>query len=74
MPDDEAAQQLKSALKIEACKVNEHCVGLRWEVSDADYLARIIAIIAMGQALHAAQIITDLSPAAPAINDEALSQ
>lgn len=74
MPDDEAAQQLKSALKIETCKVNEYCVGLRWEVSDADHLARIIAIIAMGQALHAAQIITDLSPAAPAINDEALRE
>ncbi len=60
------------ALKIEACKVNEHCVGSRWEVSDADYLARVIAIIAMGQAIHAGQIIAKLSPAAPAINKEAL--
>lgn len=65
---------MKSALKVETCKVNEHCVGLRWETSDADYLARIIAIIAMGQAVHAAQIIDDLSPAAPAINDEAIRE
>ena len=74
MPDDEVAKQLKLALKIEACKINEHCVGSRWEVSDADYLARVIAIITMGQAVHAAQIIADLSPAAPAINDEALRE
>ncbi|MRG73924.1 hypothetical protein GH722_19370 [Alphaproteobacteria bacterium HT1-32] len=65
---------MQRALNIEACKVNEHCVGLRWEVSDADYLARIISVIAMGQAVHAAQIIADLSPAAPAINDEALRE
>lgn len=68
------AQDLKSALNIEACKVNEHCVGSRWEVLDTNYLARIIAIIAMGQAVHAAQIIADLLPAAPAINEEALRE
>ena len=74
MPVNEASQQLKSALKIEACKINEHCVGLRWEVADAEYLARVVAIIAMGQAIHAAQIIIDLAPAAPTINDEALRE
>lgn len=62
------------ALKVEACKVNDHCVGSRWEVLDDGYLARIIAIIAMGQAVHAAQIITDLSPAEPAIDVEALRE
>lgn len=72
MADDYVVQQLKPALKIEACKINEHCVGSRWEVADAEYLARVVAIVAMGQAMHAAQIIVDLAPAAPAINDEAL--
>jgi hypothetical protein len=72
MPHNQASQQLKSALRIEPCKVNEHCVGLRWEVADAEYLASVVAIVAMGQAMHAAQIIVDLMPAAPAINDAAL--
>lgn len=67
-----SAKQLP--LKIEPCKAGKHCVGLRWEVSDADSLARIIAIIAMGQAVHAARIIIDLSPVAPAINEEALRE
>ncbi len=39
---------------------------------DLDILARIIAIIAMGQSLHAAQIIAELLPAEPAVNIKAL--
>lgn len=75
MLNDEVSKKLtKSALKVETCKINEYCVGSRWEVSDGEYLARIIAIIAMGQAVHAAQIIADLLPAAPAINEKALCE
>ncbi len=60
------------ALAIETVAVSESCLGSRWEAADIDRLARIIAIIAIGQAAHAARIITALLPAAPLINVEAL--
>ena len=59
-------------LAIEKVDINEHWTGRRWTADDLDFLARIIAIIAMGQAAHAAQIIAELLPAQPAIDDEAL--
>ena len=60
-------------LGIAEVDINEHCTGSRWTAVDLDLLARIIAIIAMGQATHAAQIINELLPGEPAINDEALT-
>lgn len=62
------------ALSIGSCIIDDHCVGYRWEVNNAEYLARLIAIIAMGQATHAAEIINKLSPAMPAITLEALCE
>ncbi len=51
-----------------------HCTGSRWTADDLNALARIIAIIAMGQAVHAAQIIAELLPAEPAINNKDLRE
>ena len=79
-PDESAAAEAgvsaaghDGVLGITKVDINEHCTGSRWTAADLDLLARIIAIIAMGQATHAAQIINELLPAEPAINDEALS-
>jgi hypothetical protein len=60
------------ALAIDAVAVDANCTGVRWAPADLDMLARIVAIIAMGQAVHAARIINGLLPAEPAINNEAL--
>lgn len=54
----EAGAAPPTAISTAACKVNEHCVGDHWTVGDFELLARLIAIIAMGQAKHAARIIT----------------
>lgn len=59
-------------LLIEAVNIDQHCTGSRWSVQDQDALAKLVAIIAMGQATHAAQIIKSLSPAAPALKFESL--
>jgi hypothetical protein len=61
-----------AALTIEAVAVNADCTGRRWTAADIEKLARIIAVIAMGQAAHAARIITELLPFEPAIDDAAL--
>jgi hypothetical protein len=60
------------ALIIEPVEVDADCVGSRWTAADIDHLARIIAIIAMGQAAHAARIIAELLPSEPAIHYAAL--
>jgi hypothetical protein len=60
------------ALAIEAVEVDAHCIGSRWTTVDIDRLARIIAIIAMGQATHAARIIAELLPSEPAVDHQAL--
>ena len=64
----------KHALVTEPVAVDSHCVGDRWTVEDEDRLARLIAVIAMGQASHAAQIIVELRPAEAAISDKALKE
>lgn len=60
------------ALAIETVEIDEHCQGDRWIVEDEDQLARLIAVIAMGQATHAAKVIAELQPAQPAITHSAL--
>lgn len=55
------------ALKIEAVEIDATCIGDRWQAQDIDRLARLIAIIALGQALHAAKIILELSVESPVI-------
>jgi hypothetical protein len=61
-----------NALSIETVAIDADCVGDRWAVENADRLARIVAIIAMGQATHAANIIQQLQSATPAFNHDAL--
>lgn len=46
---------VKHALTTEPVAIDGHCVGDRWTVEDEDRLAKLIAIIAMGQATHAAE-------------------
>jgi hypothetical protein len=53
------------ALGVSAVDINSHCVGLRWEEADRVHLAKLIALIAMGQAAKAALVIQALEPAHP---------
>jgi hypothetical protein len=53
-------------------QINEHCTGSRWTVKNLDHLAKLVAIIGMGQAIHAAKIISELQPASPAITHDSL--
>jgi hypothetical protein len=69
---DSTVAAAKPLLTIEDVAVDNHCNGSRWTAPDIDLLARIVAIIAMGQAAHAAHIIAELKPNAPAIDHAAL--
>ena len=60
------------ALATGAVPIDDHCTGDRWTVKDIDHLAKLIALIAMGQAAHAASIIEEFAPAAPAFTHAAL--
>lgn len=73
-PDNDGifALSLPPALTTEAVDIDEHCIGDRWAVKDENRLAKLIAIIAMGQAAHAAKIIAELRPADPAVSHKAL--
>lgn len=63
---------LPHALLTGPVPVDPDSIGDRWTVRDIDRLARLIALIAMGQAIHAAKIINALAPASPAITHDAL--
>lgn len=65
-------QLLAHSLTIQAVEIDNHCTGSRWQVADLDRLACIVAIVAMGQAQHAARIISDLLPAEPLLQLEEL--
>lgn len=67
-----SAASFEQALLIESVEINSDCVGFRWEADDISRLAALIAIIAMGQAKHAAKIIRTLEVAEPAIAHDAL--
>jgi hypothetical protein len=53
------------ALTVDTVEIDEHCTGSRWAAADIEHLARIVAIIAMGQAAHAARIVNELLPSEP---------
>lgn len=53
-------------LTTNACVIDADSTGERWQVADDDKLARLIAIIAMGQAAQASHILAELVPAEPA--------
>lgn len=55
-----------------ACAIDTESTGERWQVSDDAALARLIAIIAMGQAAQASHILSELIPAEPAFTLAAL--
>ncbi len=70
MPHDENL----SALNITDFPIDDDCVGSKWHVENEEQLARLIAIVVMGQAAQAAHIIDELLPAAPAFTNEALKK
>jgi hypothetical protein len=55
-------------LKTQTVAIDADCIGERWETADQAALARLIAIMAMGQASYAGHILETLIPAEPAIN------
>ena len=63
-----------AALKITGFPIDDDCVGSKWKVENEDQLARLIAIVVMGQAAQAAHIIDELLSAAPAFTNEALKK
>ncbi|OHY98776.1 MULTISPECIES: hypothetical protein [Halomonadaceae] len=63
-----------AALEITGFPIDDDCVGSKWKVENEDQLARLIAIVVMGQAAQAAHIIDELLPAAPAFTNEALKE
>ena len=60
------------ALSINSLLIDADCVGSRWAVEDEEHLARLIAIVVMGQAAQAAYIIKELIPASPAFSNDDL--
>lgn len=58
-----------SVIDTVAAVVDDHVTGVAWSVADPAPLARLIAIVLMGQAQHAARIIAALEDPAPAFSD-----
>jgi len=52
--------------------IDEVCSGERWAPQNTKQIARLVAVIAMGQAAFASHIIKELTPAAPAFSTEEL--
>lgn len=63
----------KLPLETISCLIDDNCIGERWQVLDDEQLARIIAIIAMGQVAQASHILSELLPATPAFTLPELS-
>jgi hypothetical protein len=59
-------------LLSEAVPIDEYCIGNRWSTQDEAQLAKLVAIIAMGQAAFAAHILKELLPATPAFTHDDL--
>ena len=51
-----------SILKTQTVAIDADCIGERWETADQATLARLIAIMAMGQASYAGHILETLDP------------
>ncbi|WP_444857952.1 hypothetical protein [Sphingosinicella sp.] len=54
--------------------IDDDVAGLEWAVTDIDALAALIAVIALGQAEHAAQIIIEFESVAPAYTEVDLAE
>ena len=59
-------------LLTEAVPIDDHCSGDRWVTQNEALLAKLVAIVAMGQAFHAAHILKTLLPTPPSISNEDL--
>jgi hypothetical protein len=57
-----------NVLSTEAVDIDSECIGERWKTADEATLARLIAIMAMGQASYAGHILKTLAPAEPEIS------
>jgi hypothetical protein len=60
------------SLSINGVPIDADCTGNRWSVADQSQLGKLIAVVAMGQAIHAAEIIAKLKPVAPAFTHASL--
>jgi hypothetical protein len=63
-----AAPAGSTVLLSESVPIDGDCTGLRWRATNTSTLARLITMMAMGQAAYAAYILETLSPAGPKIN------
>ena len=61
----------KTVLTSEAVPIDGDCTGVRWRATNTSTLARLIAMMAMGQAAYAAHILATLSPAPAATRSPA---
>jgi hypothetical protein len=61
-----------SVLITESVAIDADCIGELWKAGDEPTLARLIAIMAMGQASYAGHILETLAPAEPAISSAEL--
>jgi hypothetical protein len=61
-------------LRISTVPIDHACIGDRWSAEDDTKLARLIAVVAMGQAAHAAAILRALVPAGPAFTNADLQR
>lgn len=59
-------------LSTTSVAIDTDCLGERWEAVDRAELARLIAIMALGQQEVAGHILTTLSPMGPAFSDSQL--
>ena len=55
-----------AAIDTESVVVDDDVTGFVWSIPDVSIVARLIAVVLLGQAQHAARIIAALEPATPA--------
>lgn len=61
-------------IKSSPVEIDKDVSGLNWEVADFQELAKIVAVIAVGQVAHAARILDQLEQNAPAISMPQLNE
>ena len=61
-------------IKSSPVEIDKDVSGLNWEVADFQELAKIVAVIAVGQVVHAARILDQLEKNTPAISIPQLNE
>jgi hypothetical protein len=61
-------------LRVSNVPIDHTCVGVRWSAEDESQLAKLIAVVAMGQAAHAASILRALAPVGAAFKNADLQR